>query len=493
MKNAADIPASAPSKRRITDPEFHYKLALVSLLLVTFVHVLSLPLIATYDGMEYVHLANLIFTPSFTSAWNYLRTPFFPLALRFAFFAGGEQPEAAMLVTTLAGLGGTLLTGSVVRAAAGNTAGALTLFALTFYPVLVCYEHMLLSETGIFFFLALIVWLLVKGHTHFLPALLACTVALGYYWRPTILFLSPVVGLLYLLRVYLPNESTHPFAVVWANLRMQPASAIRSFAIVTLGPWLLAYPWQHPASQHPSSKASLETLTSGMYKQILVPPDDPVNSPLHGQYQAIIQQDIPKGRIPLDGLSIVGEGRHAFIKRLSAVYIQAGLLKLILSHPRRYAMGVARTFIYFLGVPHHRPDDENWHFSQDVFELWPATQNFGNVPGWLGDLKQFEPKSYSGGSFVGKVFGALGPLYIGFVLVSSVVSVWWFLASVKGGNTTGLIMAGLPLAFLFLHALTMMSLTRYAFPVYPQMIANSVTLASLALRGWFHKRMPDTL
>ena len=111
----------------------------------------------------------------------------------------------------------------------------------------------------------------------------------------------------------------------------------------------------------------------------------------------------------------------------------------------------------------------------------------------MSNLKQFEPKPYGGGSFFGRLFGALGPLYIGFVLVSSLVSAWWFLASVKGGNTTGLVMAGLPLAFLFLHALTMMGASRYAFPVYPQMIANSITLASLALRGWFNKRTPDAL
>jgi hypothetical protein len=29
--------------------------------------------------------------------------------------------------------------------------------------------------------------------------------------------------------------------------------------------------------------------------------------------------------------------------------------------------------------------------------------------------------------------------------------------------------------------------------VYPLMIANCVTLASLAVRGWLNKRMPDTL
>ena len=483
MKNALNVLASS---------EFHYKAASILLLIVTFVHVLSLPLVVTYDGMEYVHLADLIFTHSFASAWNYLRTPFFPFAVKLAFFVGGEQPQAAMIVTTLAGVGGALLTGSAVRTVGGNTAGALTLLAMTFYPVLVCYEHMLLSETGIFFFLAFIIWLLVRSRTRTLPALLACAIALGYYWRPTILYLSPALAVIYLLQAYLPPQSLRPYAAFWANLRKKRNRAIRSLAIVALGPWLLVYPWLRLSSRHPST-ASLETITNGMYKQIMVPPDDPVNAPLRAKYKAIIQEDIPNGRMPLDGLSIVGEGRFAFLKRLSAVYIQAGLTKLILAHPKRYFLGVTRTFVHFLGVPHHVADDENWQFSGIVFQIWPATQNFHNVPGWMSDLTQFEPRSYGGGGFVGKLFGALGPPYTGLVLLSSVLSLWWFLVSLKEGNTTGLVMAGVPLAFLFLHALTMMGASRYAFPVYPQMIANTMTLAHLALRGWMDKRTPNTL
>jgi hypothetical protein len=498
MKNALPIRAGTRFRRRVTNPEGHYRLALSILSIVTFIHLLSLPLVASYDGMEYIHLANLAFTHSFTSAWNYLRTPGFPSALKLAFFLGGEQPQAAMMITSLAGVAGVLLTGSIVRTVAGNTAGAITLLVLTFYPVLVCYEHMLLSETGIFFFLALLVWLLVRSRAQArpsggsLPVLLACTTALGYYWRPTIIYLSPVIALGYLLLVYLPSENFHPYREFWSNIQKQPSRAVRGFAIIALGPLLLAYPWIHLSNQHPTT-APLETITNGMYKQILVPPSDPVNAPLRTQYEAIIQQDTPKGRLPLDGLSIVGEGRYAFIKRLSAVYIQAGLLKLIAAHPGRYVAGVTRAFIHFLGVPHHVPDDENWQFSHYVFQLWSPGQNFPHVPGWISDLKRFEPKPYGGGAFIGRLFGVLNPLYIPFVLLSSLVSLWWFLASLRGGNATGLIMAGIPLAFLFLHSLTMMAAARYAFPVYPLMIANCVTLTSLAIRGWVNKRMPDTL
>lgn len=498
MKNALPIRAGARFRRRVANPEGHYRLALSLLIIVTFIHLLSLPLVVSYDGMEYIYLANLTFTHSFSSAWNYLRTPGFPSALKLAFFLGGEQPQAALMITSFAGVAGALLTGSVVRTVAGNTAGAVTLLLLTFYPVLVCYEHMLLSETGIFFFLALLVWLLVKYRAQAqpsrgsLPILLACAIALGYYWRPTIIYLSPAIALGYLFLAYLPSESFHPYREFWANIQKEPFSAVRGFVIVALGPFLLAYPWIHLSNQHPTT-AQLETVTTGMYKQIMVPPSDPVNAPLRTQYEAIIQQDAPMGRLPLDGLSIVGEGRFAFIKRLSAVYIQTGLMKLIAAHPGRYVAGVTRAFIHFLGVPHHVPDDENWQFSGYVFQLWSSDQSFPHTPGWISGLKQFKPKPYGGGAFIGRFFGVLGPLYIPFVLLCSIVSLWWFFAALRGGNATGLVMAGIPLAFLLLHSLTMMAAARYAFPVYPLMIANCVTLASFAIRGWVNKRMTDTL
>lgn len=129
-----------------------YRVSKYLAVLLTLVHVLCLSYIASYDGMEYVHLANLIGTPSFTQSWNYLRTPLFPASLKAAFLLGGEQPMAAMLVTAGFGLAGVLLIGSVVSRIAGYAAGGVTLILLTIYPTLVTYEHMLLSETGIFFF-----------------------------------------------------------------------------------------------------------------------------------------------------------------------------------------------------------------------------------------------------------------------------------------------------------------------------------------------------
>jgi len=83
------------------DPEFHYRVAIMTVVSLTFIYALCLPLIVSPDGMEYARLAYVLFSPDFVSEWNFYRTPLFPLSLRVSFFLGGEQPESALLLTTL--------------------------------------------------------------------------------------------------------------------------------------------------------------------------------------------------------------------------------------------------------------------------------------------------------------------------------------------------------------------------------------------------------
>src|SRR5690349_21173795 len=187
------------------NPEFHYRVATMIVVSLTFIYALCFPLVVSPDGMEYTRLAYVLFSHDFVSEWNFYRTPLFPLSLRAAFFLGGQQPESALLVTTLLGLVGTLLLGATVRRIATGTSGAITLLILAVYPVLIGYEHSLLSETGTFFFLALLLFLFTwfvtspssKGWSY---AFAICLVlAAGYYWRPTIIYLSPVMAVLCVL------------------------------------------------------------------------------------------------------------------------------------------------------------------------------------------------------------------------------------------------------------------------------------------------------
>ena len=432
----------------------------------TFLHLFCLPLVASYDGMEYVHLANILGTPAFDASWNFLRTPLYPAMLKLAFATGGEQPQIALLVSGAFGLAGVLLAGSTARYVAGDIAGGCALLLLAFYPTLIGYQHMLLTETGIFFFLALLVSLTIRSPRHpiAIAIALALTLTAGYYWRPTLLYLSPVVAL----------------TCFWLHRRA--ASAL----IVLLAPALLAAPWIHLSSQHPSDL--LEVVTTGMYKQVLVQPGDPIFGALGPAYRKIVDQEASP-RLPIDGLSILGEGRHAFLKQLHKAYVRAGVAQLIFHHPGRYLKAVIRSFFYFLGVPDHRGDDENWQFSRFVFLSWPPSQEFTNVPLWIPALDtQFPSIQYRGGAALGSVLLALLRAYDFLVLPASAISALWLVLAIRQGNATAFALTAIPLALIVLHALTMMSAARYAFPIYPLMLANLITVLALACRGWAGKR-----
>jgi len=238
-----------------------------------------LPLIVSY-GTEYTRLAYVLFSPDFASEWKLYRTPLFPLGLRAAFGLGGEQPESALLVTTLFGLAGTLLVGATVRRIATGTSGAIALLILAVYPVLIGYEHSLLSETGTFFFLALVLCLFTRFATSQNPRSwshvvgISLALAIGYYWRPTIIYLSPVLAVLYVIAALLALYSARVKLDVLNLFRAGDSVTFFKALVIGVLPWLLAAPWMMEMA-HRNIKASDLVLPFGLYKQVVVPLSDP--------------------------------------------------------------------------------------------------------------------------------------------------------------------------------------------------------------------------
>ena len=450
-------------------------LAVSFVVVVTFVHTLALPLLITYDGMEYAHLANVLSGPAVIAHWNFYRTPLFPLTLDLSFWLGGEQQQSALLVTTLFGVAGMLLVGFTVRKLAGGTAAAVALILLAFYPTLIAYEHTLLSETGIFFCFALLEWslvCLVPGSNRFI--LLSCwtalVITLGYYWRPTILYFSPLVAVVFLLLV-LGSSAIRPserLRRLWSADPRVLASAL----IIAALPWLLAHPWQQLTEEHaPNTYEGF--LAEGMFKEVLVPPDDPILASVRAEYQTAIEHDLRNGHLPLDGVTI---GYHdALINRVIQALHAAGIRKQIVRYPVRYLVRIVKCTIFFMGVPDHRVDDENWWFAYYVFGLSPPGEALDKALGWDTKLIQFAPPP-SGGAHLGTFVKALMPLYVWIVLASSIVSVGWLAFSIKMLDPVGLTLTSIPFALMVLHSLPLMAADRYAFPVYPLILANLVLI-----------------
>ncbi len=176
-----------------------YWIAVALSIVINAIHWWILPALMTPDGFVYIQLSDLLFTENSLERWDYQRLPFYPLLLKGSFLAFGKGPHSATLPGALMGLAGILMLGSLARRSAGNTSGAIVVLLLTAFPLLIAYQHTLLTEIGTFFFLAALLWG-VSWDAPFArakPLLLAAIVAIGYFHRPTLLYLAPLAAVLH--------------------------------------------------------------------------------------------------------------------------------------------------------------------------------------------------------------------------------------------------------------------------------------------------------
>lgn len=460
------------------NPDFHFRFAIIVAVSLTFAYALCFPLIASYDGMEYTHLAYVLFSPNFDSEWNFYRTPLFPLALRATFFVGGEQPESALLVTTVFGFAGTLLLGATVRRMATGTSAAIIVLILAVYPVLVGYEHMLLSETGTLFFLALVLWLFTRFATSqnsqkWSSVFAIClALALGYYWRPTIIYLSPVVAVLYALTTLLAADSTKSNLAQLNLFRTGNLRMLSKTLLIGVLPWLLASPWMIETARHHVKPSDL-ALPFGLYKQVVVPLTDPILRDYAKQYQAVIDRNSRNGSLPVDGVAL-GDSYQLSLRIVSAFH-EVGVVRLIERYPLRYASAVIRSMAFYLGWPSPiRVDDESTNFARAALGLWPPSDGLSSALGWDLTFKKLVPGTYSGGAWLGSTLNKTLPAYEWLVRMGSLAAIGLFCLGVIRKNPMLLAVSSIPLSFLFLHALTALPAARYAFPAYPLLLANLV-------------------
>ena len=460
------------------NPDFHFRVGIVVAVSLTFAYALCFPLIVSYDGMEYTRLAYVLFSSDFDSQWNFYRTPLFPLALRATFFLGGEQPESALLVTTLFGLAGTLLVGASVRRIATGTSGAIVIIILTLYPVLIGYEHLLLSETGTFFFLALLLWSFTRFATSQNPrnwsyVLAIClTLALGYYWRPTIIYLSPVMAVLYVLTALLVVGSTRSYLSLLNLFRGGNLGMLFKALAIGIFPWLLATPWMMETAHHHVKPSDL-ALPFGLYKQVVVPLTDPVLRDYAKEYQAVVDRNSRNGALPVDGVAL-GDSYELSI-RIASVFHKAGVTRLIERYPLRYVSAVARSIAFFLGWPSPiRVDDESTNFARAALTLWPPNDDLSSALGWNLAYKNLIPGRYSGGAWLGSTLSRSFSVYEWLVRLGSLAAIGLLCLGAIRKMPMLLVVSSIPLSFLFLHALTVLPAARYAFPAYPLLFANLV-------------------
>jgi hypothetical protein len=467
------------------DSRATYSAAVFCVVFLCLAYVISLPLGITYDGHIYIDLADILATHRFPMDWNPSRTPLFPLALKFSFWAFGKQPLAPIIVASAAGLGGILLLGSAVRSLAGNAAGAFSMLVVALDPTLASYEHFVLTETGSFFFLALMIW--ISGWS---PAcqrglwwktgalVLACTA--GYYWRQNLLLLAPWLALLHAIA-----SMRQWFVKTVFHSQVARAVALQCLLVVLL-PNAAARPWSRV-----SNAAALQDimLRFGIVKQALAPPSDPFIGPDAVAYRKAIDDSTRGGNFYA---GILAQLSNPLEDRIFSRYsggASALFFHLIREYPVRYAVAATRTTILFAGVK--GAQDENEIFREQILSpTWTGAKiGEGPEPLYTRDKDYFAQKTQS--SAVQAVLRYSTAIYDPAVVLGSAISVVGVLLSIVFRDFRTFVFTATPIVYLLPYIVTLSSVDRYAFPAHPFFLISPVVVCAVILRRATLRRVPD--
>lgn len=380
----------------------------------------------------------------------------------------GRNALAAQAVPLAFGACGCLLIADSIRRVVGAWAAAATLAVVGLYPTLVAFEHMLLTESGTFFFLALLVRLGVAApqtvRAAWLRALaFGLTLTAGYYWRQTTLAVLPLLAAL-------------QAASVWrlAAGRKRVLLASLQAAVVLLLPLALRQPW---ASRFPATAFQARLLLDFAMRQAVIPPEDPAMAPIAEEYRAAIAE-AEKARRP-DGIPwlLVSELGMGVSLPPMAGDATRYVSRLIARYPARYAAGLSKTLRLFAGFDGGQGESKmmrGWILAPTSDRTLFASPD-GVAPRDREDFARQTPPGR-----LQRMLWRLSRPYDAILMVSNVLTVGFFLTALARRHQALLALSGVPVGYALIHAALLMSVDRFIVPVYPITLACGVAAVFLA-------------
>ncbi len=243
-----------------------YLAALILSALFQVMHILALPLLITCDGSHYVEMSRMLTTTRFFPEWDFLRGPLYPGAIKVFFRLMGEHPMTMVGMHALAGFCGIWMLGAAIRREGFPRLAAAVILLLSAYPILITYQHTLLSDIGTFCCLSAMVNVMLwrpKVLWHKTAAVVLVMTS-SYYFKPDLIYVAPAAGIMYLLQMADSGTSSGwRFLIKGISKR-----ALMHATIAVVIPFVLALPWSYLASKQ--DPAALER------PQMTVHPGDPL-------------------------------------------------------------------------------------------------------------------------------------------------------------------------------------------------------------------------
>jgi hypothetical protein len=465
-------------RARLTGRTIYFS-AMAGAVFLCILYLASLSVGISYDGHGYIDLADILGTSRFPREWNVYRTPLFPLTLKISFWLLGKQALALVMVMSAFGLAGILVLGMIVKELAGYIAGAVIIIVLSLYPTFVAYERIVLTETGNVLFIALMVlfsmqiprdirraWLKTAG--------LIAVCSASYYWRQNLLSLCYGLAVLHLLawRSSLRQSSLQKKAPLRGP---RPRLAITLFqsALIAVAPNLATQLWA-PYENNPAMLDAV--LGYGVVKQALPDPKDPFIGPDEQAYEYAIQSSLFHGHLYS---GIRAELQNPLSDKLFSRYSGSKrnlFIRLIRDYPGRYTTAAARTLLLFAGAKGFQ--DENEIFRDQILSpsFIGARIGDGAEPVSSRDKEYFAQKTQP--SAVQALLRFLVRFYDPAVTAGWIVCAMGLALSIVWLDFKLFVFTATPLIYLLPYIITLASVDRYAFPVYPFVLASPLVVGA---------------
>jgi len=439
-----------------------YRHAFLLSILFQVIHCLALPIVVTWDGFLYVDLADVIGTTRFPNDWDFLRTPLFPVLLKMAFSLLGKHALAVIGLNTLLGFLGVICLGHTIRRVGSPIAGALVIILLTFYPILITYQHCLLSDAGNFCCLAILISLFFwhPRSRYARTSALILGITFAYYFRPNLLYLSVVIGFLEGLRIVKARSHFE---------KSRRKSAIVQATMILLIPFVLAMPWKRLSYE--SRARQEDILCLGVFAQVVIPPDDELIGSAGDKYRECIRAGLIDGRLPMDGLR--GSMQEIALERNRANN-GISLASVFCKYPIRYLKGGIRTSLLFLGWP--ASSAENKAFRNFCMKTTRSDAVLLTEPPQLDPALREEFSQKSDTSIVARWLQKLDPAYDVLVGLGAIFTIIGSIVGFRRRDFRMLAFGLIPLGYLGMHVVILLSADRYGFPNYCIFLANLIAM-----------------
>lgn len=449
----------------------------------TWRHFLTVPLLVTYDGHGYLELADVLGSERFPAEWKALRTPLLPLSLKLSFAAFGRNALAAQLPSLLLGCVGCLLVASTVRQLAGRGAAAAALAVTALYPVLVAFQHAVLTETGTFAFLALAVRLAVwrpvtVRESWWKAGALALALGAGFYWRQSLLVLAPWLGALHWLacrRIRAVSGAGPPRGV----------ALLQALAVVA-GCWLLVQPWTGVVDRNEVRILNANRLRTHTIRQAVLPAGDPRLAPVEAQYRRASDETRRVGA--RDGIAWhrVEEISSGLAPPLEAGVGPKWFAGVVLQYPGRYLAAVARTLGVFAGLGAR--EDELVAFTDLLVSPASRDSLMAPEPARLAERNREQLSRAVEPDRLRALLRAAAPRYESLLLACCLAIPPLAAVAAWRRDERWLAVCATPVVYALAHAVILMSIRRFMLPVYPLALA-AATAGAWRLLAWLAHRV----